>query len=132
VGGHYDSLDVIRKPGGPELAADGSETAVDDLIDFEKSIEAPAPGASDDGSGTAVVMELARVMSKHRFEKTIVFIAFAGEEIGLVGSTLYANKAQQQRDLIEAVLNNDIVGNDVSGIGRADNSLVHVFSEDPD
>src|SRR5438874_2684812 len=67
VSGHYDSLDVIRKPGAPELAADGSETAVDDLIDFEKSIEAPAPGASDDGSGTAVVMELARVMSKHRF-----------------------------------------------------------------
>jgi hypothetical protein len=132
VSGHYDSLDVIRKPGAPELAADGSETAVDDLIDFEKSVDAPAPGASDDGSGTAVVMELARVMSKHKFEKTIVFIAFAGEEIGLIGSTLYANKAQERKEQIEAVLNNDIVGNDITGLGRADNSLVHVFSEDPD
>jgi hypothetical protein len=131
VSGHYDSLDVIRKAGAQELAADGSETAVDDLIDFEKSLEAPAPGASDDGSGTAVVMELARVMSKHKFEKTIVFVAFAGEEIGLIGSTLFAEKAQRQKDAIEAVLNNDIVGNDVTGAGRANNSLVHVFSEEP-
>ncbi len=131
VSGHYDSLDVVRKPNAPELAPDGSETPVDEIIDFEKSVEAPAPGASDDASGTAVVMELARVMSKHKFEKTIVFVAFAGEEIGLIGSSLYADKAQKQKDQIEAVLNNDIVGNDVSGNGRSENGLVHVFSDEP-
>jgi len=52
------------------------------------------PGVTDDGSGTAAVMELARVMSQFEFEKTIVFIAFAGEEEGLIGSSLYARKAR--------------------------------------
>jgi Peptidase family M28 len=132
VSGHYDSLDIVRKTGAQETGADGSETPVDDVIDFEKSVDAPAPGASDDASGTAVVMELARVMSRHKFEKTIVFVAFAGEELGLVGSTLYANQAKERKDQIEAVLNNDIVGNDVTGLGKTNDSLVHVFSEDPD
>jgi hypothetical protein len=132
VSGHYDSLDVVRKANLPPPRADGSEPSVDDTIDFEKSIEAKAPGASDDASGTAVVLELARVMSQYKFEKTIVFIAFAGEEIGLIGSTLYADKAKEKKDQIEAVLNNDIVGNDLAGNGKAENSLVRVFSEDPD
>lgn len=127
VSGHYDSLNVVRKSGS---GAD-AEAAVDDTIDFEKSAEATAPGASDDASGTSVVMELARVMSQYKFEKTIVFITFAGEEIGLVGSTLYSENAKKRGDQIEAVFNNDIVGNDVSGNGHAENGLVHVFSEDP-
>ena len=79
-------------------------------MDNEKSAVAPAPGVSDDASGTAVVMELARVMSQYKFEKTIVFVAFAAEEIGLVGSTLYADKAKKDGMQIEAMLNNDIVG----------------------
>jgi hypothetical protein len=131
VSGHYDSLDVIRKPNAPEFGPEGSEPPTDEVIDFEKSAEAPAPGASDDASGTAVVLELARVMSQYKFEKTIVFIAFAGEEIGLIGSSLYADKAQKQKDQIEAVFNNDVVGNDVSGDGRAENGLVRVFSDEP-
>ena len=131
VSGHYDSLDVVRKPDAPETGPEGSEPPTDQIIDFEKSVDAPAPGASDDASGTAVVLELARVMSQYKFEKTIVFIAFGGEEIGLIGSSLYADKAQKQKDQIEAVLNNDVVGNDVSGDGRSENRLVHVFSEEP-
>ncbi|MEP6714514.1 MAG: M28 family peptidase [Terriglobia bacterium] len=131
IGGHYDSMNIVRKPNAPEVGAEGSEPAVDDIIDFEKSIEAAAPGASDDGSGTAVVMELARVMSKYSFEKTIVFIAFGGEEIGLVGSSLYADKAHSEKQQIEAMLNNDIVGNDVAGDGRSENGSVRVFSDDP-
>ena len=127
VSGHYDSLNIVRKAG---IAADG-DGAADDVIDFEKSIEAAAPGASDDASGTAVVMELARVMSQYKFEKTIVFVTFAGEEIGLVGSTLYSEGAKKRGDQIEAVFNNDIVGNDTAGNGHAENGLVHVFSEDP-
>ena len=125
VSGHYDSLNMVRKAG---VDADG---AADDIIDFEKSAEATAPGASDDASGTSVVMELARVMSQYKFEKTIVFITFAGEEIGLVGSTLYSENAKKRGDQIEAVFNNDIVGNDVAGNGHAENGLVRVYSEDP-
>jgi Zn-dependent M28 family amino/carboxypeptidase len=80
-----------------------------------KTVEAPAPGADDDASGTAVVLELARVMSQYRFRKTVVFIAFAGEEIGLVGSTRYAAHAKATGEQIEAVFNNDVVGANVVG-----------------
>ena len=73
-----------------------------------------APGVTDDGSGTAAVMELARVMSQYQFDKTIVFIAFAAEEIGLSGSQTYAAMAKQTGMQIEAVLNNDIIGSDVA------------------
>ena len=131
VAGHYDSLAIVRKPGAPAPGTEGGDTA-DDVNDFEKSVVAPAPGVTDDASGTAVVMELARVMSKYQFEKTIVFIAFAGEEIGLIGSSLYADKAKKQGQQIEAVLNNDIVGCEVAGNGRAESRMVHVFSDDPD
>jgi hypothetical protein len=76
-------------------------------------------------------MELARVMSQYQFEKTLVFIAFAGEEEGLLGSTLYAEKARSLNQKIEAVLNNDIIGSDVGGDGRTENRRVNIFSEDP-
>ena len=130
VSGHYDSLNVVRKAGAPPRGSEGGEAA-DDVIDFEKSIEAPAPGVTDDASGAALVMELARVMSQYKFEKTIEFITFAGEEIGLIGSNLYADKAKKQGEQIEAVLNNDIVGCEVAGDGRAESRMVRVFSDDP-
>jgi len=85
-----------------------------------KDAEAPAPGADDDASGTAVVLELARVMSQYRFRKTIVFIAFGGEEIGLIGSTRYAAGAKAAAEQIEAVFNNDVVGSNVVGITHND------------
>ena len=131
VGAHYDSLNIIRKPDAPEVTPEGGEPAADDVIDFEKSVEAPAPGVTDNAAGTALVLELARVMSQYKFEKTIVFITFAGEEIGLVGSSLYSLKAKEHKDQIEAVLNNDVVGVAVAGDGHAENGLVHVFSEAP-
>jgi hypothetical protein len=131
VSAHYDSINIVRRPDAPEVTPEGGEPAADDVIDFEKSIEAPAPGVTDNASGCALVMELARVMSQYKFEKTIVFVTFAGEEIGLVGSSLYALKAKEHKDQIEAVLNNDIVGVAVAGDGHAENGLVHVFSEEP-
>jgi len=131
VGAHYDSINIVRKPDAPEVTPEGGEPAADDVIDFEKSVEAPAPGVTDNAAGTALVLELARVMSQYKFEKTIVFITFAGEEIGLVGSSLYALKAKERKDQIEAVLNNDVVGVAVAGDGHAENGLVHVFSEEP-
>ena len=83
---------------------------------FNLSMLAPVePGVTDDGSGTAAVMELARIMSQYEFEKTIVFVAFAGEEMGLVGSSLYARKARKENQIIDGVLNNDIIGSEVFG-----------------
>ncbi|MGP0099075.1 MAG: M28 family peptidase [Terriglobales bacterium] len=91
----------------------------------------PAPGANDDGSGTAVSLECARVLSqaaaKLPFRATIIFLTVAGEEQGLNGSKHFAQMAKQQGWNIEAVLNNDIVGGDL-GAGQ-DPSLVRVFSE---
>ncbi len=75
-------------------------------------------------------MELARVLSQYEFEKTLVFVTFAGEEEGLLGSTLYAEKAKKLDQKIEAVLNSDIIGSDVDGEGRTENRRVNVFSED--
>ena len=73
-----------------------------------------APGANDDGSGTSAVLECARIMSKHSFPATIIFVAVSGEEQGLLGSTYMANKAKAENWNIEAVLNNDIMGSNNS------------------
>ena len=86
-----------------------------------------APGANDDGSGTAVSLECARVLSKLKFPATIIFLTVAGEEQGLNGSKHFAQMAKQQGWNLEAVLNNDIVGGDRSA--QQDASVVRVFSE---
>lgn len=89
-----------------------------------------APGANDDGSGSAAVIECARVMSKHAFPATIIFVTVSGEEQGLLGATYMANKAKKEAWNIEAVLNNDIMGsNNTSETGIIDNTKVRVFSE---
>jgi Peptidase family M28 len=87
----------------------------------------PAPGANDDGSGTAVSLECARVLSKHRFPATIIFLTVAGEEQGLNGSAHFAKMAKAQNWNIEAALNNDIVGGDRTP--GQDPHVVRVFSE---
>jgi Zn-dependent M28 family amino/carboxypeptidase len=86
-----------------------------------------APGANDDGSGTAVSLECARVLSKLHFPGTIIFLTVAGEEQGLYGSKHFAELAKAQGWQIEAVLNNDIVGSDQSP--GQDAKVVRVFSE---
>jgi hypothetical protein len=86
-----------------------------------------APGANDDGSGTAVSLECARVLSKLKFPATIIFLTVAGEEQGLNGSTHFAKMAKAEGWKLEAVLNNDIVGGDRSA--QQDASVVRVFSE---
>ena len=118
-------------PMPPKVTPERWEPAADDVIDFDKSVEAPAPGVTDNAAGTALVLELARVMSQYKFKKTIVFIAFAGEEIGLVGSSLYSAKAKEEKAQIEAVLNNDVVGVSVAGDGHSESGVVHIFSEEP-
>ncbi len=89
-----------------------------------------APGADDDGSGTLAVLECARIMSKHSFPATIIFVAVSGEEQGLLGSTYMAEKAKKENWNIEAVLNNDIMGsNNSNETNIIDNTRVRVFSE---
>jgi len=87
----------------------------------------PAPGANDDGSGTAVSLECARVLSKYKFPATIIFLTVAGEEQGLNGSKHFAQMARQGGWKLEAVLNNDIVGGDRNA--QQDAGVVRVFSE---
>ncbi len=106
VSGHYDS---IPRPNG----------------DYESD----APGANDDASGTAVSLELARVMSKYHFDATLVFLAVPGEEQGLLGAAHWAGKAKEEGRNIEAMLTDDIVGNTLGGNGIRDNRRVRVFSE---
>ena len=127
VTGHYDSLNLgARRP----PAEPGEPPVQLTPADFEKNAALPAPGACDDGSGTAAVMELARVMSQYEFDKTLVFVTFAGEEQGLVGSSLMSAKAKKENRVIEAVLNNDIIGTDTAGNGRTGNSSVEVYSDE--
>lgn len=103
MGGHYDSR-----------ATDVLNPSID------------APGANDDGSGTSVTVEAARVLSKHKFPATIVFVTFAGEEQGLLGSKHFAQFAKQQGWDVNGVLSNDIVGGDNS---PGQKPIVRVFSE---
>lgn len=89
-----------------------------------------APGANDDGSGVAAVMECARIMSKHSFPATIVFVAVSGEEQGLFGSAYLANEARAKKWNVDAVFNNDIVGsNNSNETNIIDNTRLRVFSE---
>jgi hypothetical protein len=88
-----------------------------------------APGANDDASGVAAVIEAARVLSRQKFPATIVYAALSGEEQGLSGGTILANYAKVQGWQVEAVLNNDIVGNSRGFNGKVDDKTVRVFSE---
>ncbi len=89
-----------------------------------------APGANDDGSGTAAVIELARVMSKQSFPATIIFVTVAGEEQGLLGADHLAQRAVDEKWNLEALLNNDIMGSNNSHDTKLiNNTIVRVFSE---
>ncbi len=88
-----------------------------------------APGANDDASGTAVSIELARVMSKRKFDATIVFMAVPGEEQGLLGATYYAQQAVETKMNLEAMFTNDIVGGVTSHKNSPNRNKVRVFSE---
>ena len=89
-----------------------------------------APGANDDASGVAALMECARIMSKHSFPATILFVAMSGEEQGLLGANFMAEKAKKQKWNIEAILNNDIMGsNNSNETNVINNTKIRVFSE---
>lgn len=106
VSGHYDSMP--SSPVDPETGA---------------------PGANDDASGTAASMELACVMSKYAFDATLVFMAVAGEEQGLLGSTGWAKAAKVKGWNIAGMMTNDIIGNSKAADGRVERGRVRLFAE---
>ena len=88
-----------------------------------------APGANDDASGTATVIELARVMSKRKFDATIIFMTVPGEEQGLLGAAYFAQQAVEKKMDIEAMFTNDIVGGVTTQKNSPNRNRVRVFSE---
>ncbi len=106
VSGHYDSM-----------CGDPSDGTCD------------APGANDDGSGTAAVIEMARVMSKQKFDATIIFMTVAGEEQGLLGAEHFVKEAIKNKLDIEAMFTNDIIGGAMKFKDRPDRNSVRVFAE---
>ncbi|MDN4164131.1 M28 family metallopeptidase [Cytophagales bacterium LB-30] len=89
-----------------------------------------APGANDDASGVAAVMELARIMASRPFPATIIFVAVSGEEQGLLGARHLADSAKAENWNVVAMLNNDMIGNSTSsGTNLHDNTQVRIFSE---
>ncbi|MGQ0642245.1 MAG: M20/M25/M40 family metallo-hydrolase [Gemmatimonadaceae bacterium] len=114
IGGHYDSC-------------------VCNVDRFEAT--ADAPGADDDGSGTAAVIELARVMATHfpnRLEATVIFALYSGEELGLLGSTHLAKRLHDAGYKVTAAMTDDIVGNVVADDGTTDSTTVRIFAAPPD
>lgn len=104
---------------------------IDSRVTDVMNATADAPGANDDGSGTAAAIEAARVLSKHKFPATIVYAALSGEEQGLHGGKIMADYAKAQGWNVIANLNNDIIGNSCGSDGVCDPKAVRVFSEGP-
>lgn len=102
---------------------------IDSRVSDVMNASSESPGANDNASGVAGVLEAARVLSQYEFDGSIVYAALAGEEQGLIGGRIVAAHALSQGWQIKAVLNNDMISN-ISGIdGVIDNSVARVFSE---
>jgi len=106
VSGHYDSR-------------------VSDVMNYT----ADAPGANDDASGTAAVMELACVMAKYKFDATLVFMTVAAEEQGLLGARHWAEQARKNSLNVAGMFTNDIIGSSRADNGKVDNKQVRLFSQ---
>ncbi len=145
VSGHYDTVNLGTggqqtgnaggRPGAApqapgEAPAPGQAPAPRPVRDPN----IPAPGANDDGSGTVLSMELARIFAESgiEFDATLVFMAVAGEEQGLVGAGAHAKKARADKIPIQAWFNNDIVGGSRGGDGIIDSATIRVYSQGPE
>jgi hypothetical protein len=126
----YDMVAIQRgteRPNDVVIIQGHIDSRVSDVMNFTSD----APGANDDGSGTAAVIEAARVLSKHKFPGTIVYATLSGEEQGLYGGKVLADYAKQQGWNVVTVLNNDIIGNTCSSDGLCDSTHARVLSEGP-
>lgn len=101
----------------------------DSMCSSPTDAKCDAPGANDDASGTAAVVEMARVMATRQFDATIIFMCVPGEEQGLLGAAYFAEQAKQNKMDIEAMFTNDIIGNTLGGNGVRDTKTVRVFAE---
>lgn len=133
VSGHYDTVNI----GGQNVsnsAAPGTATGGDRQTAAGFNADVDANGANDDGSGTVLTMELARAFAESgvQFDATLVFVTWAGEEQGLVGSNVHAQDLSTNKVPIEAVFNNDIVGNSLGGNGFRDAESVRVYAIGPE
>ncbi len=123
-----DVLGIQRGSGDPKRVVI-VQGHIDSRVTDVMNVDADAPGANDDASGVAVVLEAARLLSKETFDATIIYAALSGEEQGLFGGELLAKTAEARGWTVTAVLNNDIVGN-TNGIGGQHvDDQVRVFSE---
>lgn len=110
IGGHFDTINMTG--------------------DEEGQWTLPSPGADDDASGVAMAMEVARVMAGHKWNQTMVFCAFSGEEQGLLGSTALANRAKTEGWKVDAMFNSDIIGSSKNLAGQSDPHHIRLFSEE--
>jgi len=104
---------------------------IDSRVTDVMNATADAPGANDDASGVAAVLEAARILSKQKFPGTIVYAALSGEEQGLYGGKVLADYAKAQGWSVIADLNNDIIGNSCGSDGVCNDKVVRIFSEGP-
>ena len=144
VSGHYDSLNLgaggqlaSAQRGAPATPAGGTApgaAATDPLQRPGIDHDIDAPGANDDGSGTVLTMELARVFAESglEFDATLVFICWAGEEQGLIGSAAHAQRIAAGQVAVDAMISNDIVGNSRGGNGVVDAESVRVYAIGPE
>jgi hypothetical protein len=126
VSGHYDTVNLGAQGQAGLNTTGGSDRNVNDNAD--------APGADDDGSGTVLVMELARVFAESGidFDATLVFTTVAGEEQGLIGAREEARGVKAASIPVQAIFNNDIVGGSVGGDGIVDGATIRLYSEGPE
>jgi Peptidase family M28 len=126
VSGHYDSLNI------GEQGQVGVNSGATQARRNDPNVD--APGANDDGSGTVLVMELARAFAESGidFDATLVFIAVAGEEQGLLGAREHAKQMRSDHVPVQAIFNNDIVGGAMGGDGSVDGATIRLYSEGPE
>ena len=125
---------AAQAPGEPPATPPTVGSPADPQTRPNQDYNIDAPGANDDGSGTVLSMELARVFANSgiEFDATLVFMTVAGEEQGLIGSGAHAKKAKAENIPIQAWFNNDIVGNSHGGDGSYDGSTIRIYSEGPE
>ncbi len=130
ITGHYDTVNLGA--GGQRSLNAGTSGNAMGSRDFNNDND--APGANDDGSGTVLTMELARVFAQSgiEFDATLVFMCWAGEEQGLIGSSAHAQQLAADKVVVDANFNNDIIGNSMGGNGQIDGKSVRVYSIGPE
>ena len=134
VTAHYDTVSIgdTGQIGANTRAA--GQPAPDVQLRADQDYNVAAPGANDNGSGTALTLEVARVLATSgiEFDATIVFALWAGEEQGLVGSRAHVQRLAAEKTDVVADINNDIVGNSRGGNGVSDAESVRVYAEGPE